>query len=521
MTEEVTIYKCKFCEKEFTTRRGCSYHESHCEKNPNRKVQHTSEETKKKLSEKMKQYIAIHKEEHRHRSIESKQKRTEEDKKRFKEKQQSTWNEEKRKKHADKLKKIYEECPELHEKVANSVKIALNKPEMVEHLSKVRKARYTKLYEDPVVAEEYFRQKAITAANNNQNITQDSLWEKRFEEFLIRLGISFERNVPVSYTDSDNKPHTTLIDYKVEDLLIEVKGSHLLTGTFAEVTHIEDKIKLYREKHIIVITGDTPKVRALIGSPNSNVSNGLKYLTKCPNPLIGIDIELFNNPYFPYPTDRPKCFYDTKVDRKPSIKEAWNNEHIRWKMIKNRIQYAGGFIDSHSIINALNITRTCKQPSWFSKNYAKDLINKYISTNIIIDGFAGYGMRHDAAIELNKEYHGIDLNKELVDWHAKHNRNIFYHDANTWTIPINKPHSIFICPPYTDYEVYFDGQDIEKTQEDWLDIMMKNFPNATEYLMVCKVVDKYKEYIVEEKQNNGVIGKNAEKVILIRNKNIT
>ena len=46
---------------------------------------------------------------------------------------------------------------------------------------------------------------------------------------------------------------------------------------------------------------------------------------------------------------------------------------------------------------------------------------------------------------------------------------------------------------------------------------MKNIPNAKEYLMVCKVVDKgFEKYIVEEKVNKSHLGINKEYVLLIK-----
>ena len=188
-------------------------------------------------------------------------------------------------------------------------------------------------------------------------------------------------------------------------------------------------------------------------------------------------------------------------------------------MIKNRINYVGGFIDNKAILTAMNVTRTCKQPSWFDKNYAKQLISKYITSNIILDPFAGWGTRCEAAKELNKKYYGWDLNKELVDWHHEKGRifysgcGIEYGDANDIKT-IREECSVFICPPYTDFEKYFDGQDLKTTQCEWLKIVMQNIPNAKEYLMVCKVVDKgWEKYIVEEKVNKSHLGINKEYVL--------
>lgn len=288
-----------------------------------------------------------------------------------------------------------------------------------------------------------------------------------------------------------------------------------------DINSIKQQEQYLRDNKIIVITNKLNN--SLIPKPNSTESNGLKYLNKCPNPLIGVDIDLFKNPEIPYREDRPKCFYDVKVDGKPSVSEAWQDELLRWKMIKNRIDYVGGFIDNRQILTAMNVTRNCKQPSWFSKQYAKELIQKYITTNIILDPFAGWGTRCDACKKLNIKYYGWDLNKELVDWHKEKGRlfetgcGIEYGDANN--IKTDRENcSVFICPPYTDFETYFEGQDLKTTQCEWLQIVMNNIPNAKEYLMVCKVVDPgFEKYIVEEKINKSHLGINKEYVLLIKN----
>lgn len=289
---------------------------------------------------------------------------------------------------------------------------------------------------------------------------------------------------------------------------------------------IEDVIAVCKEDHIVVITDSS--VKSLFGAPNSLVSNGLKYLHKCPNPLIGIDVALFTeHPEFPYRTDRPKCFYNVRVDGSDSSYEAFYREGLRWKMILNRIQYSGGFIDGSQILSALNITRTCKQPSWFSKSFAKSIINKYCTSDVIVDCCAGWGARHDAALELHRTYIGCDYNRELVEWHHELGRaGIVYEDARKFTY--EGECSVFTCPPYSDpktgrcFEDYnFDGFDdsaIRMTQCDWLMVAMKNIPNAREYVMVCKIVDNgWGKYIVDRKVNKSHFGVNNEYILCVSN----
>ena len=46
---------------------------------------------------------------------------------------------------------------------------------------------------------------------------------------------------------------------------------------------------------------------------------------------------------------------------------------------------------------------------------------------------------------------------------------------------------------------------------------MQNIPNAKEYLMVCKIIDKpeYNKYVVETKVNKSHLGTNNEYVIYV------
>ena len=254
----------------------------------------------------------------------------------------------------------------------------------------------------------------------------------------------------------------------------------------------------------------------------------MKYADKCPYPLIGVDISLFTDtPEFPYRKDRPKCFYDVSVDGKKSSYEAFYDESIRWNMILNRIQYSGGFIDSKEVLTALNVTRTCKQPSWFSKQRAIDIITKYCTSDVIVDSFAGWGARCQAAEILHKTYIGVDLNKELVEWHHANGRtNIQYKDARD--LCYFGSCSVFICPPYSDpktgrcFEDYnfegFDESAKAMSQCDWLKVVMKNIPNANEYVMVCKIVDEgFEKYIVDTIHNRSHFGDNKEYILVIPN----
>lgn len=355
----------------------------------------------------------------------------------------------------------------------------------------------------------------------------DSGYEKLVYDFLLKHGIEFSYQTETIEYEYEGKTHSTIIDFKIGDLLFEVKGGHLMEGCFDyQGVPIDVKLDVYRKHHVIVITDD--QGRSKFGKPNSLQSNGLKYLHKCPHPLIGVDIELFNeDTAFPYKDDRPHCFYDVRVDGQQSAYEAFYDMSIRWKMIINRIMYSGGFIDAKQVLNALNITRTCKQPSWFSKQLAKDIIQKYCTSDTIVDPFAGWGARADACNELHRSYIGVDFNQELVKWHHEKGRtNIMYGDATDFKY--DGTCSVFICPPYSDPETgrCFEDYNFEGFTEkakslsqcEWMRIVMKNIPNASEYILVCKIVDSgWEKFIVDTKNNKSHFGVNNEYILCISN----
>lgn len=356
----------------------------------------------------------------------------------------------------------------------------------------------------------------------------DSQYELQVYEFCLRNNLDVERQVPITYTYEESE-HTTFIDFRIDGILFECKGSHLLTGTYDGAKYlvpIEVKLDVYRHNNVIVITDSDAK--SIFGKPNSAESNGLKYQKRCPNPLIGVDLALFGNePEFPFRADRPELFYKVKVDGQKSSYDAFYDESVRWKMILNRINYSGGFIDNNQILTALNVTRTCKQPSWFSKSFAKGVLKKYATQHVIVDPFAGWGTRCDASAELNLEYVGGDYNEELVAWHNQRGRSsIQFKDAREFKY--EDPCTVLICPPYSDpktgrcFEDYnFEGFDESAktlSQCDWLKIVMENIPNAAEYIMVCKIVDEgFEDYIVDTKSNRSHFGTNTEYILVVKN----
>lgn len=340
----------------------------------------------------------------------------------------------------------------------------------------------------------------------------DSSYEVLVYDYCIRNNIPIQRSYPIKY-EYNGKNDTLFIDFVIDGFLVEVKGEHILDGYFDNqpgYTPIDTRLKLYSQHKVILVTGSSK-------SDLFSRSCGLHYSknNSC-NQLIGIDLGLFKQPQFPYKSDRPDCFYDTKVRHSKSCFDSFNDEKIRWDMIKNRIMYSGGFIDASKIVTALNVTKKGQQPSWFSYSFAKKLLNKYSHNRVIVDPFAGWGTRCRAATDLYRSYIGIDLNPRLVEWHQSVGNNVILQDAKEFNFEGSC--DVFTCPPYSDTEIYFEGQDTSLSECDWISIIMKNIPNADKYIIVCKQVEEaFSQYVVDTKVNKSHFGTNTEYVLVIPN----
>lgn len=334
----------------------------------------------------------------------------------------------------------------------------------------------------------------------------DSKWEVFFYCFLLSCGYSeydIERNVPVDYVDLLGKPHVTFIDFRVEGRLFEVKGGQFMLNLF-EGFDMQSKLQTYRDNNVVVVT-DAMCAKYF--------DKKVKVGTVPEHSLVGVDVSLFCFPTFPLRNERPLSFYQTRVNGKRSMYEAFYDNKVRWKMILNRLKYQGSFVDAKSVVTAMNVTGTCKQPSWFSKSYAKYLVSKYCTSNVVVDPFAGWGTRCDACVELGRQYVGIDANVPTVDWNKSHGRNVSVGDARTYKYLGTC--SVFSCPPYANKEIYFDNMAVH-TECEWLEIVMHNVPNAREYVFVCGTVDsKYEKFVVETKVNKSHFGTKCEYVVVV------
>ena len=79
-------------------------------------------------------------------------------------------------------------------------------------------------------------------------------YELKVYEYCLTHNITIERQIPVRFIYNDRE-HTTFIDFKIENRLVECKGGHLLQGCFDYAGHvpIDTKLQIYRDNNALLI----------------------------------------------------------------------------------------------------------------------------------------------------------------------------------------------------------------------------------------------------------------------------
>lgn len=215
-----------------------------------------------------------------------------------------------------------------------------------------------------------------------------------------------------------------------------------------------------------------------------------------------------------------RSIYDAHISTKPSPKEAWNNRELLEKCVRNRFIYSSN-LSSHSILQGFNVCKIAPKVSVFSAPLAKRLIQTYLDKyNQIFDPFSGFSGRMLSSCSLGKSYIGQDINREhieeskqIIEFLGLKNVSLKVQDVLEDTK--KEYECLFTCPPYGGKEHWNIKNDlIEKTCDEWVDECLNRFKCKT-YLFVVDETEKYKDYIVEEINNNSHFGINKEYVIKI------
>lgn len=212
-----------------------------------------------------------------------------------------------------------------------------------------------------------------------------------------------------------------------------------------------------------------------------------------------------------------KSIYDCHKDKLPSPKEAWFDDTLLKRIIKNRLIYVND-VDLSKILSGFNISGTAKIVSIFNPILAKYIISKYLNEyNEIFDPFSGFSGRLLGASSLGKRYIGQDLNEKAVN---ESNEIINFLQLQKASITHNNTltssgeyESLLTCPPYAGKEIYSEEK-VFKNCDEWIDHILKNY-KCKRYVFVVDETVKYTDYIKETITNTSHFGMNNEYIIVI------
>ena len=214
-----------------------------------------------------------------------------------------------------------------------------------------------------------------------------------------------------------------------------------------------------------------------------------------------------------------RSIYDAHISTKPSPKEAWNNRELLEKCVRNRFIYSSN-LSSHSILQGFNVCKIAPKVSVFSAPLARRLIQTYLNDySEIFDPFSGFSGRMLGACSLDKSYIGQDINKDHLEESKQIAEFLGLKNVSLRVQNIledsGEYECLFTCPPYGGKEHWNIKNDlIEKSCDEWIDECLSRFKCKT-YLFVVDETEKYRNYIVEDINNNSHFGNNKEYVIKI------
>lgn len=372
--------------------------------------------------------------------------------------------------------------------------------------------------------------------------------EKRMEEFLINNGFKYEHHFTIKEKDLIHAFDFAVFKESKLEILIDCDGKYY----HGYESDIDGKtVSLGADEYRQLLVPEGVKFLICLEKQEEEAQKELLSLYNISyNDYIG---EIFNwcrEVEFPYPEYNDKILntsfksllkadinkfnmrarygdkiinhfhpsiFKCNVGKYPSPYNAWSNDELLKKCIKNRIIYKGCNLDRSKVLAGLSIAKIAPKISIFNSYLAKYIIKKYLdSYNTIFDPFSGYSGRMLGTCSLDKYYIGQDINPTTV---AESNNIIKYFGLNA-QIHVkdllddfgNYP-CLFTCPPYGDKENW--GQNvIIKSCDDWIAECLNRY-KCEKYVFVVDDTELYKNYIVEELTNKSHFGENKEYIIVI------
>ena len=244
----------------------------------------------------------------------------------------------------------------------------------------------------------------------------------------------------------------------------------------------------------------------------------------------------------------------------PSLLEAWKDDNILRKIIKNRVLYSGvriakgkAFITPQTVVLGLNQAKVAAKISLFRPALARYLIEKYLNDcDTVIDCCAGFAGRLLGAGSLGKRYRAGDINETTIkeDMAVAKEFNIdckvVLNDA--WNESIESKFDdidfdscgMLACTPYgrgkreVEYELsngvkykLFEGTSIGAKESwndsdsdnmftyDWVERTLVLNPNVKRFVFVLDKPGQFEEFVAEEILTDTVFSIVREYVVVI------
>lgn len=212
-----------------------------------------------------------------------------------------------------------------------------------------------------------------------------------------------------------------------------------------------------------------------------------------------------------------KSIFDCRCGKSVSPKEAWYDDRLLKKVIKNRLIYVNN-VDPSKILRGFNVSKICPVVSMFNPILAKYLVNKYLSDfDEVFDPFSGFSGRMLGAVATGRKYIGQDANKAVVDESNQIIEFLKLNNAKVDNIDLfnssGKYQCMLTCPPYSNKEIYFDDMKILSCDE-WIDECLSRF-KCNRYVFVVDITEKYRDNIVEDLKSTSHFSNVVEKVVVI------
>lgn len=219
-------------------------------------------------------------------------------------------------------------------------------------------------------------------------------------------------------------------------------------------------------------------------------------------------------------TNFHKTIYTSRVGKYPSPSEAWKNEDLLLKCIKNRYIYAHE-LSKYNIARGFEKNKIAPRVSVFQPSFAKFLLETFApNTNTVFDPFSGFSGRMLGTIACNRTYTGQDIRQKVVN---ESNKIINFLNLQDKAQIIQKDSLLtgsdtvydvlLTCPPYGNKEIWENDKNDFNTTDEYVEFCLKNY-KAKIYIFVVDVTEKFIEFKKLETMNRSHFAKSKETVLV-------